>query len=259
MKKAVSPSPLLLLSNTRLLTTLAVFLVMLWGALLLIFHRWPGIDIAFSRLFFERQSCIDDTLTVPVCGFFPMTRAPVYRVARTVLFYLPICCAVFLACASIIALRQRKTPGASEKGCRYALTLLALPVGTGLFINGFLKPFSGRPRPWQTDLFGGRFPFEPAASFAGQCDDNCSFVSGESAMAGWLICLLVALPPKQRAMLAPALVTASLAIPFLRLGFGGHYLSDVVLGWLFSPLVTAMLFAMAATVGSSIKTILSGR
>ena len=249
MKKNASLSPFSPLANDRSWMILAVFSVVLWFGLLYIFHRWPGIDTSFSQAFFKPQSCVNETPTEAVCGFFPMSRQTLCLIMRKFFIYLPICAVVFLSIAWIRALHT----GAGEKARHYGLTLLAFPIGTGLFVNCFLKTFSGRPRPCQTDLFAGIFPFEPAGSFAGQCDHNCSFISGESAAAGWLICLLFVLPSKQRTVLAPALIIASLTTSFLRLAFGGHYFSDVVLGWLSSPAIMAIIFAVETTLRSSIK------
>jgi hypothetical protein len=69
---------------------------------------------------------------------------------------------------------------------RLWLSLFSLGLSAGLMTNLILKSHSGRPRPRQTDLFGGSLEFMPAGSFNGACERNCSFVSGEASGAGWL-------------------------------------------------------------------------
>ncbi|MEN9895311.1 MAG: hypothetical protein RIR97_1163 [Pseudomonadota bacterium] len=51
-------------------------------------------------------------------------------------------------------------------------------------------------------------------------------------------------------MLAAPLIAISLATPALRVAFGGHYLSDVMLGWLLSPIV---FLALAGAWGKIIE------
>jgi membrane-associated phospholipid phosphatase len=92
--------------------------------------------------------------------------------------------------------------------------------------------------------------FMAAGNFGGSCQSNCSFISGEAASAGWLLCVIPLLPPKFRRMLAAPLIAISLATPALRVAFGGHYLSDVMLGWLLSPIV---FLALAGAWGKIIE------
>jgi len=246
MKKTVSPT-LNPLPNARQWMVFAVFMILLWFVFLCIFYLWPEIDIAFSKFFFEPQPCID-TPKKTVHGSFPMAHSQLCIIMRKFLIYLPIFSATFLLILSIKATFHRNITSAREKSRRYNLTLLALLVGPGLFVNLFLKTFSGRPRPYQTDLFCGFFSFEPAGSFAGPISHNCSFISGEAAAASWLLsALTVLLSPKQRAVFVPIFIITSLATAFLRVGFGGHYLSDVILGLLASPTIMAVIFAIAKT------------
>lgn len=90
----------------------------------------------------------------------------------------------------------------------------------------------------QTDIFGGTLHFVEAGSLAGKCVSNCSFVSGEAASAGWLLCLLLFVPKSLRYALVPPVAAISILTPAMRLSFGAHYLSDVVLGWLSSLVVS---------------------
>lgn len=114
-----------------------------------------------------------------------------------------------------------------------------------MLVNFILKSHWGRPRPLETIDFGGALHFVQAGSMAGECASNCSFVSGEAAGAGWLLCLLFLVPRPLRLVLFGPLAAISLLAPALRLAFGAHYLSDVILGWLSSFVVFAGVLALA--------------
>ncbi|GEO84552.1 hypothetical protein GCM10007920_23020 [Ciceribacter naphthalenivorans] len=225
-------------------SVLALCLFTLWWLLLAIFHFVPMLDIATSAAFFQRTSCPGGTAAGIICGDFPYRLDALFMFLRKVLFYAPSAAAVVVAIALIKALQHHGATYEPAKVQRYSLSLLAFFLGPYVLVNLLLKSFSGRPRPHQTDLFGGELPFMPAGSFSGQCPNNCSFVSGEAAGAGWLICLIPLLPGRLRAIMAPGIIAASLVTPAFRLSFGGHYLSDVVLGWLSSPVVFAALVAV---------------
>ena len=71
----------------------------------------------------------------------------------------------------------------------------------------------------------------------GACKRNCSFVSGEASTGFWMVAPASLLPPPLR---TPAIVAAfafGAAASLLRLAFGGHYLSDVLLGGLITLIV----------------------
>lgn len=223
---------------------LALALLTLWVLLLAIFHFAPSLDIAASAAFFERQPCAEGAAARAVCGDFPYRLDGLYLFLRKVLFYAPSAAAVIVVIALVRALQHHGATYEPQKVRRYGLSLLAFFLGPYVLVNLVLKSFSGRPRPHQTDLFGGDHPFMPAGSFSGRCENNCSFISGEAAGAGWLICLIPLLPPRLRLAFAPGIIAVSLVTPAFRLAFGGHYLSDVTLGWLSSPVVFAAVVAV---------------
>jgi lipid A 4'-phosphatase len=75
---------------------------------------------------------------------------------------------------------------------------------------------------------------------------NCSFVSGEAAAAGWLLCLIPLLRGRFRHIVAALIIDVSLAAPFLRVVMGSHFLSDAILGWLIGAMSLPALFALHA-------------
>jgi membrane-associated PAP2 superfamily phosphatase len=112
-----------------------------------------------------------------------------------------------------------------------ALIVLAIMLGPGLLVNGVLKPLWGRPRPAQTELFGGSRPYQPWWQ-PGHSGGGRSFPSGHAAM-GYVLVLGICLVPRRRSawlrgfMLGGALAYGSL-LGATRIIQGGHFLSDVL-------------------------------
>ncbi len=124
---------------------------------------------------------------------------------------------------------------------RSALALiLALLLGPGLLVNGVLKPHGGRPRPLEVTQFGGPLPFVDWWNPTGACDGNCSFMSGEAATAAWMFGPAMLVPPPWRALAIGAAAAFTIAIGFMRVAAGGHFLSDVLVG-AFSTIVILLL------------------
>jgi membrane-associated phospholipid phosphatase len=117
-----------------------------------------------------------------------------------------------------------------------------LAIGPGLVVNGILKEFWGRARPREILDFGGDLSFSPVWQPAGQCDGNCSFVSGEAASAFWLVCLVLVVPKAWRGVTALATLALALAVGWARMAAGGHFLSDVLLAWCLTLLVAIALY-----------------
>ncbi|SNY90622.1 PAP2 superfamily protein [Cohaesibacter sp. ES.047] len=114
-------------------------------------------------------------------------------------------------------------------------------IGPGLIVNGLLKAGWGRARPVQTDLFGGAWPYSEVWVVAGNCQNNCSFVSGEGAMSFWMLGLLLLVPLGWRKVSFWILAAFVIAISFNRIIFGGHYLSDILLSWAITAWTMALL------------------
>lgn len=215
----------------------------LWCLLLAGFHAFPQIDIAVARFYFQYLDCHEPQAVSLACGSFPFAAETSLVKLRKVLFYLPSLAALFLLWLLIECLQHHGATYQRNKTRTISLTLLSFVIGPYILVNLGLKTFSGRPRPHQTDLFGGELDFAAAGSFGGLCDNNCSFVSGEAAGAGWLACLVILLPVRLRSLLGPPIIILSMTTAALRVTFGGHYLSDVILGWLLSITVFAATFA----------------
>ena len=222
---------------------LVLALLALWVALALVFNGEPEIDQWVSSLFFAAQPCAQGSQAI-ACGSFPAAANVVLATIRNFFHYLPVVVAIVVLAmlARDLAAGRRFANGR----VRFTLTAIAaLIIGPGLIVNVFLKEYWGRPRPASTDLFGGALPFVPAGQWSSACPDNCSFVSGEASSIFWLVCLIPLWPKRLRGMAAVIICTIAVLTAGLRVAFGGHYISDVVLGGLSTLIVFAALAALA--------------
>lgn len=211
----------------------------IWLCLLAVFHTFPQIDIAISDLFFIQSACVPGDLPGRVCGEFTRSADFILQLMRRVLFYMPVAFAVVLIFVLVKNLQQHGATYCATRTRQCWIALTALIAGPYVLVNLILKSLSGRPRPYETDMFGGEKLFAAAGSFDGSCYNNCSFISGEAAGAGWVACLIVLVPARYRPLVAPPLLVVTLISPILRVSFGGHYFSDALLGFLSSAVVYA--------------------
>lgn len=120
---------------------------------------------------------------------------------------------------------------------RAALFLAStLVLGPLLLVNLVLKNQWGRPRPWMVEEFGGDLTFQPPWLMGGECGHNCSFVSGETAGAFWLLALAALAPGPWRPFAYAAVCTFGAIVGVYRYLAGGHFMSDVVLAALLTYL-----------------------
>ncbi len=104
-------------------------------------------------------------------------------------------------------------------------------AGPLLFVNWGLKDYWGRPRPFQTEVFGGSAPFASIWPPTNICPENCSFVSGEASSAFWLFGLVFITPKHWRMPLGIGIGVLCLVLSVNRIAFGRHFLSDILLAW----------------------------
>ncbi|TXH81224.1 MAG: phosphatase PAP2 family protein [Rhizobium sp.] len=216
-----------------------IALFALWWLLLFVFYRFPGIDLAVAQSAFTAAPCSSKAPLGAICGTFALAKNPLFEVFRGITLALPYI-AIATLLTTLVASRRKNGPRwRTPQADRSIAALISLAIGCGLIVNTLLKRFGGRPRPRSTDLFGGSLDFVQAGSFAGRCLGNCSFVSGEASSGGWLLCLVLLLPPRLRLPLGIPLAIVSVMMPIMRVMTGAHYLSDAVLGWLLSLVIFA--------------------
>ncbi|HEY0124430.1 MAG TPA: phosphatase PAP2 family protein [Rhizobium sp.] len=239
--------------TTSLSKPFASFLALFafWWLLLLVFNRFPQIDLAVARSVFTNMPCPSNDPVGKVCGMFAYGTNSLFVFLRAVTLVLPYIAIIVLLALPILSWKRLGPLWRTPKIDRCIAALLSLALGCGLLVNLILKSFSGRPRPRSTDLFGGALDFVQAGSFAGKCLRNCSFISGEASSAGWLLCLIPLLPPRWRLPLGVPLAVISILMAAMRVLTGAHYLSDAVLGWLSSLVIFAAVLTVFERFGSS--------
>ena len=221
----------------------AIGLAVVTLILLVLFNRLPQIDVSVAGWFFTEHPCPDNDAR-EVCGSFRAMGHPTLAMLREILHYLPVAIAIALLVVAIPLARSARA--AYHLFVRGAITAVAaMLISPLLIVNGFLKEFSGRPRPVDTDLFGGQWPFVEAGRFTDHCTSNCSFVSGEASTGFWLLCLVPLFPAQFRLLAGAVALSLAVATSGLRIAFGGHYLSDVVLGAAITLTVFSALAAFA--------------
>lgn len=229
-----NPAPLWPYSRTLCIASAAVVLTVL-----MILRQVPQLDVAFSLQFFTEQDCglLQDrpggNSAAPRCGQFLMSHDPNWKMAREIAFEFPRLIAALLVVwlLWLVFFRENKT----TKNMLHALLGIgSVLIGPILIVNLMLKSFWGRPRPFTTLDFGSQKPFVLPGTLSDNCDLNCSFVSGEAAAAFWLLWIVPCIPKKWRWPAGVTIMIFALATSLLRVAFGRHYLSDVVVAALIS-------------------------
>jgi lipid A 4'-phosphatase len=181
----------------------------------------PQLDLQLSHLFFD-----------DVMHRFPAASDPLARWVRATSMWVFTGFAVCVAAAAVAKLAfPRRFPVPGRVVAFLALTLV---LGPGLLVNGVLKEHWSRPRPGEVVEFGGTLPFMPWWDPRGGCEQNCSFVSGETSQATWAVAPALLMPGGLRLVALGTVGIFTAVIGALRLAFGGHFASDV----LFAVLLT---------------------
>ncbi len=115
-------------------------------------------------------------------------------------------------------------------------------VTVGLIVNVILKNGFGRPRPDDVRAFGGELPFHPPWLPGGACGHNCSFVSGDVAMAFVALAFaLMARPGWPRRLAVAGTLALGGFVGTMRMLTGSHFPSDVLFAGLLTSLSVLVL------------------
>ena len=198
------------------LTRLPIPLLLLAGAIAtgVLFMVFPGLDLWVSGLFWR-----------PIGGFVLRDWAPFRAIydAVPVITWALVVGLLLLALAGWILGRaigpfDRRT---------IPFLLLSIAIGPGLLTNTVLKDHWGRARPSQVVEFGGTKLFTPVLQPSDQCGHNCSFPSGHGAMAFSLVGLgFLPATRRRRQWVTGAALGFGALVALVRIGQGGHFLSD---------------------------------
>jgi membrane-associated PAP2 superfamily phosphatase len=203
-----------------------VFAALALGALVgIVFALFPQWDIAIARLFFD-----------PVRERFPYATKALPNDLRDLADWLVWLILIAAAGAILLKLAFPRWPMLMRPTVAVFL-LVSYALGPGLVTNGILKPVWSRARPVSIEQFGGQEHFSPWWEPGGDCDRNCSFVSGDASSLTWLLAPASVAPPaiKPFAFAGAAVIAASLS--GMRVVFGRHFFTDVVFGVVVTILV----------------------
>ena len=195
----------------------------------IIFVGWPDIDLAAARIFYvePRHFLFNHSALATALrwGFRALTWGT----------------AIAAVTGIILALARRRHLfglGLPE----WIFLALVLITGPGLIANTLLKDNWARPRPTHAVEFGGPDKFTPVLERSGACERNCSFISGEASATFALGFAIAMLARRRRAELMAAAVALGSIAGLIRMGEGGHFLSDVVFAGVFMALDVALMY-----------------
>ena len=193
----------------------------------LVFYIAPDLDLAAASLFYRGRNMF-------------VGQTHLGELARRLVYWVPTL--LLLAFAGLFGVRRfGRTVPFAPSGRGVLFLALTFALGPGLLVNTVLKDHSHRPRPYQTLNFGGEDAFRPFYTFDGDCQRNCSFVSGEGAAAAWTLAPALLVPLPLRVAAVAASLVFAVAVGLLRMAFGGHYLSDTIFAFL---LIWSFVLAM---------------
>jgi lipid A 4'-phosphatase len=212
---------------------LGLLLVLLAAVAGIVFAIDPRLDLRLTSLFFD-----DATRS------FPAASDPVALWLRSKSMWIFTAFAVLVA-AMVIARLVLPLPVFPIPARSVVFLALTLALGPGLLVNGVLKEHWARPRPGAVVEFGGTLPFVPWWDPRGGCDQNCSFVSGETSGATWSVAPALLVPGAARLVALCAAGIFTVAIATLRIAFGGHFASDVIFAVLLTLAVIWAIYSLA--------------
>jgi lipid A 4'-phosphatase len=197
-----------------------------------LFALAPQLDLQLSHLFFDDAT-----------HRFPVASDPLARWVRAASMWVFTAFAVGVVAAVVAKLAfPRRFPIPGRVVAFLALTLV---LGPGLLVNGVLKEHWSRPRPGEVVEFAGTLPFVPWWDPRGGCEQNCSFVSGETSQATWAVAPALLVPGGLRLVALGTVGIFTAVIGGLRLAFGGHFASDVLFAVLLTLAVIWAAYGLA--------------
>ncbi len=141
----------------------------------------------------------------------------------------PTFCAAFGAVVVWCGSWRRQTWVRYRRHC--VLFVLAVALGPGVLVNGIIKPLWGRPRPQQTELFGGSQPYRHWWQ-PGKIGGGRSLPSGHASMGYVLVAGVCMLSPGRPRWLRSLILCGALAqgsaLGLARIIQGGHFATDVL-------------------------------
>ena len=204
----------------------------------------PWIDVAVSDWFATSD------------GDFPLARDAILIAIRDINRLIP---NTLLPTLAVILLVHAFNPGLDWllRPHRALYVIGVYAIGSGLLVS-LVKEIVERARPEDTIPFGGNAPYTIPWQLADACARNCSFSSGEAGSAAAMLSCVMLAPASIRQRLIWSLAPMAIVFSLLRVAFGKHFISDVVVSWLLVALVAVVLWRFFATHGDRIDRAIIG-
>jgi lipid A 4'-phosphatase len=194
----------------------------------ILFAGWPELDLAVSRLF-----------NIGPRNFL-FTQSDFVAVLRRAFELVTWAAGIAAIAGIVLALAKGKSLFRLSLK-EWVFVALVLITGPGLIANTLLKDNWSRPRPTQVVDFGGQATFKPVLNRGGSCERNCSFISGEASSIFALGFAAAMLARRRRAAWMAGAVISGCVIGLIRIGEGGHFLSDVIFAGVIMALDVALM------------------
>lgn len=121
---------------------------------------------------------------------------------------------------------------------------LCFLVAPGLVVNVTLKNNWGRPRPQQVLSKNAHDHYQKVWVASNVCPTNCSFVCGDCSASFAFFCFVPLLRRRRKKLVFAIVALESLLFGAIRLGQGGHFLSDVLSAYLIDYIIIMALYGL---------------
>ncbi|MGQ0671932.1 MAG: phosphatase PAP2 family protein [Hyphomicrobium sp.] len=220
-------------ADTRFRRDFLIGALLIGSGFAFVFLTWPEIDLAVSEM--VRSACAGDDRNRGWC-----TQHGVLWLPRWLgMIFSALCIAASVAMVVRAVHHGGRWIGRDQ--ARAAILLATFIAGPGVLANLILKEHWGRARPREIVEFGGSRQFTPALVPAAQCSSNCSFVSGEAASVYAPFFATALLVPQARVAFIAGGIAAGSAAGLVRMGQGGHFLSDIVFAGVFMAITASLM------------------
>lgn len=201
-------------------------------AFVVLFTIYPELDLRIGGYFFDAAT-----------QTFPLKSHLAALIARETAMIIAWALCTPAIVALVVKLIRPDKPMLLS-GRSVAFLLITMVLTAGIVTNFTFKTFWGRPRPVSTVEFSGQWQYKHWWQAGGECPRNCSFFSGEAATAFWTYAPAALAPPQWRPLAYVGATVLGLATGGLRMAFGGHYTSDVLVAGLVTFLLIWLVYAM---------------
>jgi membrane-associated PAP2 superfamily phosphatase len=199
-----------------------------------IFGIYPELDLKIASLFVKSDYRPDFT--------FGLRLHPVVWWLREAALWISAALVAPAVLALLLKLVRPRAPMLIPG--RAAIFLVAtLVLAPGIAVNLGLKDYWSRPRPVDVKQFGGNETFVPWWDPRGDCDKNCSFVSGDVSGTYWTLAPAALAPAPWRPLAYAGALAFGTSVGVIRMMAGGHFASDVFFAGFFTFIIIWLVYA----------------